>query len=51
MYGGDYASTRYSTLTQITPANVKGLNLAWVYQAAVTGSWQPTPIVVDGIST
>ena len=22
-YGGDYASTRYSTLTQITPANVK----------------------------
>ena len=48
-YGGDYASTRYSTLTQITPANVKSLNLAWVYQAAVTGSWQPTPIVVDGI--
>jgi alcohol dehydrogenase (cytochrome c) len=48
-YGGDYFGTRYSTLTQITPANVKNLNLAWVYQAAVTGSWQPTPLVVDGI--
>src|SRR6187397_1948885 len=48
-YGGDYFSTRYSTLTQITPANVKNLNLAWVYQASVTGSWQPTPLVVDGI--
>ncbi len=48
-YGGDYSSTRYSTLTQITPANVKNLNLAWVYQASVTGSWQPTPLVVDGI--
>ena len=48
-YGGDYSSTRYSPLTQITPANVKNLNLAWVYQAAVTGSWQPTPLVVDGI--
>jgi len=48
-YGGDYASTRYSALTQITPANVKSLNLAWAYQAPVAGSWQPTPIVVDGI--
>src|SRR5687768_11177027 len=48
-YGGDYFSTRYSTLTQITPDNVKDLRLAWVYQASVTGSWQPTPLVVDGI--
>ena len=39
----------FATLTQITPANVKNLNLEWVYQAAVTGSWQPTPLVVDGI--
>jgi len=26
-YGGDYFSTRYSTLTQITPANVKNLSM------------------------
>ena len=49
MYGGDYFSHRYSPLTQITPANVKSLNLTWAYQSPLTGSWQATPIVVDGI--
>ena len=48
-YGGDYFSHRYSLLTQITPANVKSLNLAWAYQSPVAGSWQATPLVVDGI--
>ena len=48
-YGGDYFSHHYSPLTQITPANVKSLNLAWVYQSPIAGSWQATPIVVDGI--
>ncbi len=48
-YGGDYFSHRYSLLTQITPANVKSLALSWVYQSPQTGSWQATPIVVDGI--
>jgi alcohol dehydrogenase (cytochrome c) len=48
-YGGDYFSHHFSPLTQITPANVKGLNLAWVYQSAVAGSWESTPLVVDGI--
>ncbi len=48
-YGGDYFSQRYSLLTQITPANVKSLALSWVYQSPQTGSWQATPIVVDGI--
>ncbi len=46
-YGGDYFSNHYSPLTQITPANVKNLNLAWVYQSAVAGSWESTPLVVD----
>jgi alcohol dehydrogenase (cytochrome c) len=49
MYGGDYFSDRFSPLTQITPANVKNLSLAWVYQSAVAGSWESTPLVVDGI--
>ena len=48
-YGGDYSSHHYSPLTQITPRNVKNLNLAWVYQSAVAGSWEATPLVVDGI--
>ena len=49
IYGGDYFSSRYSQLTQLTPANVKNLNLGWVYQSPVAGSWEPTPIVADGI--
>ena len=48
-YGGDYFSGRFSPLTQVTPANVKSLGLAWVYQSAVAGSWESTPLVVDGI--
>jgi alcohol dehydrogenase (cytochrome c) len=49
MYGGDYAGNRYSRLTEITPANVKNLNLAWVYQAPAAGAWEATPLVADGV--
>ncbi len=49
MYGGDYFSHRHSRLTQITPANVSNLELAWAYQAPLAGAWQTTPLVVDGI--
>ncbi len=34
-YSGDYSGRRYSALTQITPANVKNLTLAWT--ARLTG--------------
>ena len=49
LYSGGYFSNRYSGLTQITPANAKNLELAWMYQAAVAGAWQTTPLVVDGV--
>ena len=49
-YGGDFFSQHYSRLTQITPANAKSLALDWTYQwPNVTGGWQATPLVVDGI--
>ena len=48
-YSGSYTSQRYSTLDQITPANVKNLKLQWVYQSPVAGNWQTTPLVVDGV--
>jgi alcohol dehydrogenase (cytochrome c) len=48
-YSGGYLSNRYSGLTQITPANVKNLEMKWMYQAAVAGGWQATPLVVDGV--
>src|SRR6266581_6759870 len=49
MYGGDYSSNRHSGLTQITPLNVKNLAFAWAYQSPNTGSWEATPLVLDGI--
>ena len=49
IYSGGYFSQRHSGLTQITPANAKNLELKWMYQAAVAGNWQTTPLVVDGV--
>ena len=48
-YSGSYASTRYTTLNQISPENVSNLELKWMYQGAVMGNWESTPLVVDGI--
>ena len=48
-YNGSYSSQRYSTLAEITPANAKNLELKWIYQGAVDGGWEPTPLVVDGV--
>jgi len=48
-YSGTYASQRYTTLNQITPSNVQGLTLKWMYQAAQPGGWETSPLVVDGI--
>ena len=48
-YSGTYASTRYSLLDQITPANVDELELKWVFQAQSLEKFEATPLVVDGI--
>jgi alcohol dehydrogenase (cytochrome c) len=48
-YSGSYAGHRHSLLTQITPANVRNLELKWILPNQVFGAWQSTPIVVDGI--
>jgi len=48
-FGGTYASQRYSTLDEITPANVGRLESKWVLQNQVFGAWQSHPLVVDGI--
>ena len=37
-YSGSYWSQRFSTLDQITPANVRNLKLQWVYQSPVAGN-------------
>ena len=48
-YSGGYLSQRFSELDQITPSNVADLTLQWVYQTPVAGTWQSSPIVVDGV--
>ncbi len=48
-YNGTYMSQRYSTLAQITPANVAQLESKWVVQNQVFGAWQSNPLVVDGV--
>jgi len=48
-YSGTYSSQRYSQLKQITPANVKDLEMKWVFQAQSLQSFSATPLVVDGI--
>lgn len=59
-YGGDAASSKYSALAQITPANVGTLKVAWRWAsvdnemtgaspAVVPGPYQDTPLVVNGV--
>jgi len=49
MYHGSYASWHHSTLTEITPANAKNLELQWVWQAQSLEKFETTPIVSNGI--
>src|ERR1700678_267279 len=56
-FNGDYTGQRYSTLTQITPANVNQLAQQWVYKITGVGSQRGapepvikcTPLLVDGV--
>ena len=53
-YGNDRGAQRYSPLTQITPANVTSLKVAWTYHmkpadATRVATTQTTPLVVDGV--
>ena len=52
VYGGSEDHTHYTTLSQISPANVKQLKVAWTYDTkdSFTGSeMQANPIVIDGV--
>ena len=48
-YSGNLLGQRYSPLTQITAANVKNLELQWVYQVRSLEKFEATPLVVDGV--
>src|SRR5262249_1995779 len=48
-YSGTYAGWRHSQLKQINANNVEHLAMEWVFQTGATGSFQATPLVIDGI--
>ena len=48
-YSGTMQSQRFSQLTQITPENVKNLELQWIFQARSLEKFETTALVVDGI--
>jgi alcohol dehydrogenase (cytochrome c) len=48
-YSGRLDGQRYTTLDQITPHNVRSLELQWVFQARSLEKFEATPLVVDGI--
>src|SRR3954471_20790354 len=52
LFGGTTDNTHYSTLSQITPANVSKLEVAWTYAThdEFKGSeMQTNPVIIDGI--
>lgn len=49
LYGRTFDNQRYSTLKQITQGNVKNMEQQWVFQTPVSGPWETTPLVVNGI--
>src|SRR6266581_8577461 len=48
-YSGNVKGQRHSLLKQITPANVKNLELQWVWQAKSLEKFETTALVLDGI--
>ncbi len=48
-FGRDFTSQRFAPATQINTSNVNQLVEAWKVNTGVTGSFQTTPIVQDGV--
>lgn len=48
-YNGDYTGRRYSSLIEVTPANVSRLAAKWVFHTQNAGVLQVTPVVVAGV--
>lgn len=48
-FNGTYRSNHYTQLREITPENVKNLQLKWVFQTHWLDPYESTPIVADGV--
>ena len=50
-YSRTVLGQRFSPLTQITPANVRNLELAWLWQAqSIQPKFEATALAVDGVT-
>ena len=49
MYGRNYSAWRYSELDEINASTVKRLVPRWIFQTGVSGKFQATPLVFDGL--
>src|SRR6187549_825243 len=52
VYGGSNDNTHYTKLSQISPANVRNLQVAWTYEThdeSQASEMQSNPIVIDGV--
>jgi alcohol dehydrogenase (cytochrome c) len=48
-YNGDYTGRRFTSLAEITPANVAQLRAQWVFHIRESTGLEVTPVVFDGI--
>ena len=48
-YSGTLSGQQHTRLTQITPSNVRNLELSWILQAESGEKFEATPLVVDGV--
>jgi alcohol dehydrogenase (cytochrome c) len=48
-YSGSTMGQRYSLLSEVTPVNVRNLELKWMYQVQSLEKFEATPLVVDGV--
>jgi alcohol dehydrogenase (cytochrome c) len=48
-YNGDYTGRRYSTLHEITAANVHELRAAWVFHPGNSQRLETTPVVINAV--
>jgi alcohol dehydrogenase (cytochrome c) len=49
MIRGNYQAWNHTALSQITPGNVQGLRLAWIWSMTEGGWNEPSPLVHNGI--
>ena len=49
VYGGNLANTRYVPNDEINVDNVGDLELKWIFQTGIIGSFENTPVVEDGV--